>query len=331
MKLLDSHGIHDRLARAGRRATRRAGAGSQYGDQGGGRADPPRLPEEGTLPPDLRFARTSGGWVLLPREGWARLLGVSKAQGLVNFPHGPAPRDCRRAEGSPETPPGFRCRNHGRSKGSTESKTGGGAFVTTDAEFQAPGSVPPSGGSRPDRCDGSNSRRGHGTGWIALGPAAPGQQERKQAEKCIARHAHLPGASGVLGVALPSAAARRGGPREAQALGRARPDMGNQNQNGPGCKNPDSMSGIDAAGISTGIVGRASLRLMAAPPTFVRSSSCVWSSIRSAIQVPRNGNRAELRVRLHPFGFIDRLDATANLNSGDENNEAQYFPNEQVL
>jgi hypothetical protein len=42
----------------------------------------------------------------------------------------------------------------------------------------------------------------------------------------------------------------------------------------------------------------------------------------SALQDPRNGNRAELRVRLDPFGFIDRLDATANLNSGDENNEA---------
>jgi hypothetical protein len=42
----------------------------------------------------------------------------------------------------------------------------------------------------------------------------------------------------------------------------------------------------------------------------------------SALQDPRNGNRAELRVRLDPFGFIDRLDVTANLNSGDENNEA---------
>ena len=41
----------------------------------------------------------------------------------------------------------------------------------------------------------------------------------------------------------------------------------------------------------------------------------------SAPQDPRNGNRAEPRVRLDPFGFIDRLDATANLNSGDENNE----------
>jgi hypothetical protein len=41
----------------------------------------------------------------------------------------------------------------------------------------------------------------------------------------------------------------------------------------------------------------------------------------SALQNPRNGNRAALRVRLDPFGFIDRLDATANLNSGNENNE----------
>ncbi|MGZ6055905.1 MAG: hypothetical protein ACXWOV_10030 [Isosphaeraceae bacterium] len=83
------------------------------------------------------------------------------------------------------------------------------------------------------------------------------------------------------------------------------------------------MSGIDAAGISTGIVGRASLRLMAAPPTFVRSFKLrLEQESGSALQVPRNGNRAELRVRLDPFGFIDRLDATANLNSGDENNEA---------
>jgi len=89
-----------------------------------------------------------------------------------------------------------------------------------------------------------------------------------------------------------------------------------------GCKNPDSVSGIDAAGISTGIVGRASVRLMAAPPHV-----CSILKLRleqesgSALQDPRNGNRAELRVRFDPFGFIDRLAATANLNSGDENNE----------
>jgi hypothetical protein len=41
----------------------------------------------------------------------------------------------------------------------------------------------------------------------------------------------------------------------------------------------------------------------------------------SALQSPINEIRAEPRVYLDPFGFIDRLDATANLNNGDENNE----------
>jgi hypothetical protein len=41
----------------------------------------------------------------------------------------------------------------------------------------------------------------------------------------------------------------------------------------------------------------------------------------SVLQDPRHGNRAELYLRLDPFGFIDRPDDAANLNSGDENNE----------
>jgi hypothetical protein len=34
---------------------------------------------------------------------------------------------------------------------------------------------------------------------------------------------------------------------------------GTRIRTGAGCKNPDSVSGIDAAGMSTGIVGRASV------------------------------------------------------------------------
>jgi hypothetical protein len=97
---------------------------------------------------------------------------------------------------------------------------------------------------------------------------------------------------------------------------------GTRIRTGAGCKNPDSVSGIDAAGISTGIVGRVSVRLMAAPP---HVGSILKLRLEpesgSALQDPRNGNRAELCVRLDPFGFIDRPDVTANLNSGDENNE----------
>ncbi len=48
---------------------------------------------------------------------------------------------------------------------------------------------------------------------------------------------------------------------------------------------------------------------------------CLEEESGSASQDPPNGNRAELTVRLDPSGFIDRLRATANLNSDDENNE----------
>ena len=86
---------------------------------------------------------------------------------------------------------------------------------------------------RPNRCDGSDGRRDPGC-WMAcaVGPAVPGQQERKQAEKCIARHAHLPAQAASWASHSPQPRRRRGGPREARAVGRARPDMGNLNQNG---------------------------------------------------------------------------------------------------
>jgi hypothetical protein len=97
---------------------------------------------------------------------------------------------------------------------------------------------------------------------------------------------------------------------------------GTRIRTGARCKNPDSVSGIDAAGIGSGIVGRASFRLMAAPPHVGSILELrLDQESASALQNPRHGNRAVLRLRLDPFGFIDRLDATANLNSGDENNE----------
>ena len=127
-----------------------------------------------------------------------------------------------------------------------------------------------------------------------VGPVPPGQQERKQAEKCIARHAHLPAQAASWASHSPRPRRRRGGPREAQAVGRARPDMRNQNQNGHGCKNPDSVSGIDAAGISTGIVGRASVRLMAAPPRLFDPQVASGARIRFGASGPaqRESRRA---------------------------------------
>jgi hypothetical protein len=48
---------------------------------------------------------------------------------------------------------------------------------------------------------------------------------------------------------------------------------------------------------------------------------CMEQEPGSALQRAISEIRAEPRVFLDPFGFIDRLDASANLNSGDENNE----------
>ena len=155
-----------------------------------------------------------------------------------------------------------------------------------------------------------------------VGPVPPGQQERKQAEKCIARHAHLPAQAASWASHSPRPRRRRGGPREAQAVGRARPDMRNQNQNGH--RMQESRFGErHRRGRHKHRHRRESLGSTHGCTPHV----CSILKLRleqesgSAIQDPRNGNRAELRVRLDPFGFIDRLDVTANLNSGDENNE----------
>ena len=117
-----------------------------------------------------------------------------------------------------------------------------------------------------------------GAGWIARRSSGSRPAGEEASREVYSPPRAPAGASGVLGVALPSAAATAAvGPAKLKHWVELGLTWGTRIRTGAGCKNPDSMSGIDAAGISTGIVGRASLRLMAAPPTFVRSSSCVWS------------------------------------------------------
>src|SRR5208337_1452966 len=187
--------------------------------------------------------------------------------------------------------------------GSIESKTGAGEVVAADAEFQAPGSVPPSGASPPDRCAGSDSRRDPGC-WMDCASVQWLQASRRGSKP-----------RSVYPATRTCRRKRRLGRRTSLSRGDVAVDpanfkrrvelgltWGTRIRTGAGCKNFGSVSGIDAAGISPGIVGRASVRLMAAPP-HVRSilKLRLEQESGSALQDPRHGNRAELCVRLDPF------------------------------
>jgi len=110
-----------------------------------------------------------------------------------------------------------------------------------------------------------------------VGPVAPGQQERKQAEKCIARHADLPPQAASWTAHFPRPRRRCRGCREFQAAGRVRPDVGNQNKNW--CRMQESRFGErHRRGRQKHRQRRESLgSTHGCTPPFVRASSCVWS------------------------------------------------------
>src|SRR5271166_18224 len=213
LKFLDRRGI-DRLTRPRRLAARLAvpvpGHSTATSGGGPGRS---RLAARGRgrcLVPWGSTGPVGGGGYSRGRAGRASL-GVSTAQGVVNFPHGPAPRGGRRAEGSPETRPGFRCRNRrpfqwARSRArpgqgrlsllpmrnsrlralfrhrALHARTGAGAMVAT-----ADGTL--------------------GAGWIARRSSASRPAGEEASREVYSPPRAPAGASGVLGVALPSAAA----------------------------------------------------------------------------------------------------------------------------